>query len=152
MRCAECPRRALGDFAACGARGELSADLLIVGMAPGHEELAQQVPFVGGGGRILARVLRDAGLSIERIRITNVINCYPLAKGDKISPEQLKACSARFVAEMLASEARVVFCLGADALFRVAGMKGEITKWRGHLLSPSDCVPPVVAQGKGGPP
>jgi len=148
MQCAECPRRALGDFAACGARGELSADLLIVGMAPGHEELAQQVPFVGGSGRILARVLRDAGLSIERIRITNVINCYPLAKGDKISPEQLKACSARFVAEMLASEARVVFCLGADALFRVAGMKGEITKWRGHLLSPSDCVPPVLTKGK----
>jgi len=118
-----------------------------VGMAPGQNELLAGVPFVGPSGRLLGAGLANASMSLDQCRIINVINCFPLGKNEKISQEQALACASRFEADVEASGAEVVLALGGDALLRLTGHKGQITRWRGHILRPEDMTPVRPAKG-----
>lgn len=57
--------------------GPARARLMLVGEAPGASEDREGRPFVGAGGRLLDRVLGDAGLDRSKIYITNVAACRP---------------------------------------------------------------------------
>jgi len=117
-------------------------------MAPGRDELIEGRPFVGASGRLLWRAFYEAGLSPDQARVMNVADCFPvLGAGKKLSPEQWLACASRFENEVMSSGARVVLALGGDALLRLTGIKGEITRWRGHLISPDECTTPIKVKG-----
>ena len=47
------------------SRGNPKADLMLIGEAPGAQEDAQGVPFVGRSGRALDQLLRDVDLDPE---------------------------------------------------------------------------------------
>lgn len=158
MLCRDCPRA--GERSS-GERGPIGSRLLLVGMSPGREELILGKPFVGPSGRILAAALGEAGLSITDARIINTVNCLPmggiktklwvegeeLVEGTAISAGQHRACEERFAGELRASQAEVVVCLGGEAMWRVTGHRGDVTRWRGHLLGPTDCQTPVQGDG-----
>src|SRR6266550_3946559 len=57
--------------------GNLDACLAIVGEAPGEQEVAQRRPFVGRAGRLLDRLLADAGLRRADIYVTNTVQVRP---------------------------------------------------------------------------
>jgi uracil-DNA glycosylase family 4 len=57
--------------------GNLDACLAIVGEAPGEQEVAQRRPFVGRAGRLLDRLLADAGLRRADIYVTNTVKVRP---------------------------------------------------------------------------
>ena len=60
------------------SRGNLKADLMLIGEAPGAQEDAQGVPFVGRSGRALDQLLRDVDLDPEHdLYICNAIKCRP---------------------------------------------------------------------------
>ena len=85
-------------------RGKLPADVLFVGEAPGTSEDALGKPFVGPAGKLLDRIVEDAGGMQDRIRLafTNVLACIPYDEdGKKVSepkgwpPEAIRRCSSR---------------------------------------------------------
>ncbi len=53
------------------------ARVLFVGEAPGAQEDAAGVPFVGKSGQLLDRLLSEAGLPRERVAVANVLKCRP---------------------------------------------------------------------------
>jgi DNA polymerase len=57
--------------------GPQPAPILIVGEAPGKSEEEQGVPFVGGSGQLLSRLLSAAGFDRSYCRITNVVPYRP---------------------------------------------------------------------------
>lgn len=57
--------------------GPEKADIVIVGMAPGNQELKKGRPFVGGAGKELDSWLQRAGLNRASIYITNVFKEKP---------------------------------------------------------------------------
>jgi DNA polymerase len=57
--------------------GPQPAPILIVGEAPGKSEEEQGVPFVGGSGQLLSRLLSSAGFDRSHCRITNVVPYRP---------------------------------------------------------------------------
>ena len=60
------------------SRGNPKADLMLIGEAPGAQEDAQGVPFVGRSGRALDQLLRDVDLDPEHdLYICNAIKCRP---------------------------------------------------------------------------
>lgn len=59
--------------------GNPRSSLLLIGEAPGKDEVAQQKPFVGMAGKNLAQFLEILGLNREEIYITNAIK-YRLSK------------------------------------------------------------------------
>src|SRR5216684_2367637 len=57
--------------------GNLQAEWLVVGEAPGAEEDRQGEPFVGRAGQLLNAMLRAIGLAREQVYIANLLKCRP---------------------------------------------------------------------------
>ncbi len=65
-------------------RGEVPAEVLMVGEAPGRSEDLVGEAFVGRAGRILDAAISDAAELVGRrpsIYITNIVSCIPLEDG-----------------------------------------------------------------------
>lgn len=60
-----------------GTRGPHDAEILCVGEAWGEQEEAQRVPFIGGAGMVLEKILSDGGLDPKKILYTNLVNARP---------------------------------------------------------------------------
>lgn len=135
--CTTCPLR--GRHPPVLAEGSMEIGMVIMGEAPGGEEVRQGRPFVGPSGRLLNQMLGRVGLRREDFWITNALLCRPptalptylqqcVGKG---LPSPVDCCSGRLWAEL--EGMRVVVAMGDVALQAVGGLKG-ITKWRGSVL------------------
>lgn len=139
-------RAAMADFEDCalrkGARnlvfcdGHASAELMIVGEAPGREEDAVGRPFVGRAGQLLDRMLaainrkRTATTAQEGVYITNVLPWRPPRNRDPEADEiaMMRPFLERHIA--LAQPRRLVV-MGNIACQALLGKKG-ITRLRGQ--------------------
>jgi DNA polymerase len=70
--------------------GNLRAEWLVVGEAPGAEEDRQGEPFVGRAGQLLNAMLRAIGLAREQVYIANVLKCRPPQNRDPVAAETLE--------------------------------------------------------------
>lgn len=57
--------------------GDPDARLMFVGEAPGADEDAQGIPFVGRSGKLLTKMIEAMGLSRETVYIANVLKVRP---------------------------------------------------------------------------
>ena len=103
-----------------------TATIMVIGMAPGREELEQGRPFVGGTGQILFSLLAEHNLSRADCYMVNVIGEWP-AKKSGPSDEQLAAYHESFVKFTGKFRGRAVLILGGDALKRYTGLSGGIS-------------------------
>jgi DNA polymerase len=125
-------------------RGNPSSDLVFVGEAPGAEEDAQGLPFVGRSGKLLDRlVLEEVGLTEDAFYVMNVLKCRPPGNRDP-RPEEVDACSAWFDAQLALLSPKVVVPLGNFAARALLGTTEGITRlrgrsypWRGLVLVPT---------------
>jgi uracil-DNA glycosylase family 4 len=62
--------------------GNLHADWLVVGEAPGADEDRKGEPFVGRAGQLLNAMLHAVGLAREQVYIANVLKCRPPGNRD----------------------------------------------------------------------
>ena len=67
--------------------GSATADVVVVGEAPGAQEDAEGRPFVGRAGRLLDQLLAEAGLAREEVFITNVLKARPPRNRDPRADE-----------------------------------------------------------------
>lgn len=125
-----CPLRDMGARQPVFGRGAADASILIIGEGPGAEEDAQGQPFVGQAGRLLDRMLAEAGLT-DRAFLTNTVFWRP--PGNRTpSPAEQAAC-APFVERTLALlRPRAVLLLGAAAARSVLGSEESIMRLRGQ--------------------
>lgn len=88
--------------------GSPLAPLLIIGMAPGREELANNKPFIGGSGRLLwNQLMRKASISRADCYIINTIAELPLGSDGNPTAEQYDRWWDVFNAAVALSQARV---------------------------------------------
>ena len=71
--------------------GNLAAEWMIVGEAPGAEEDRRGEPFVGRAGQLLDEMLRAVGLSRDSVFIANILKCRPPNNRDPAASEA-EAC------------------------------------------------------------
>jgi uracil-DNA glycosylase len=57
--------------------GKRTAELLVIGEAPGADEDAQGEPFVGRAGQLLNSMLRALGSPRDTVFIANILKCRP---------------------------------------------------------------------------
>lgn len=73
--------------------GVPDARLVVVGEAPGANEDATGLPFVGAAGKFLDLLLRTVGLSREEsVYICNVLKCRPPGNRNPL-PDEIETCS-----------------------------------------------------------
>jgi len=74
--CVRCPLHASRTHAVPG-EGPVPARVFFLGEAPGAQEDRSGRPFVGPSGRLLDRLLADAGLPRSEVYITSCVKCRP---------------------------------------------------------------------------
>jgi uracil-DNA glycosylase family 4 len=73
--CAEC-RRGKSGLPVPG-EGNPDAEIMLIGEAPGRREAESGRPFVGRSGKLLTRMLEQAGIRREDLFITSPVKFYP---------------------------------------------------------------------------
>jgi DNA polymerase len=110
-RCSLCQgasRKVMGE-------GNLDAAVVLVGEAPGRKEDELGRPFVGSAGKLLDRMLKDAGLTREGVYITNVVNCRP-PKNRRPKRAEVEACLGHLERLLGIIRPRVVAPMGNSAI------------------------------------
>ncbi len=95
-------------------RGPPAPRLLFVGEAPGKEEDARGVPFVGRSGRVLDAALANASWPPDAVGVTNVVMCRP--PGNRLPPGAVDACHDWLEQKIRLLDPSVVATLGGTAL------------------------------------
>ena len=114
--------------------GNPDARLMFIGEAPGADEDAQGIPFVGRAGQLLNRVLEMVGLSRDDVYIANILKCRP--PGNRTpAPEETEMCMPFLLKQIDAIEPKVICALGSVATNTLMGRKFSITKVRGTILT-----------------
>lgn len=75
--CIACPELAASRIQVVPGERAPDADVLFVGEAPGAQEDASGVPFVGKAGQLLDALLLEAGLARSQVAVANVLKCRP---------------------------------------------------------------------------
>jgi DNA polymerase len=88
--CRACPLGSIRTRAVPGV-GNPRARLLLIGEAPGAQEDAQGIPFVGPAGQLLTTALKQAGMDRSEVFIANVLKCRPPNNRDPL-PDEIECC------------------------------------------------------------
>ncbi len=126
--------------------GPSTADLMVVGEAPGKAEEEQGIAFVGLSGNILRGVARDAGFSLEQAYLTNVVKIRPPENKIRRLRELGKSVEdflPQLWEEIKEINPKCILAVGETALNALVGVKG-ITKYRGSILANCRSVLPKV--------
>jgi uracil-DNA glycosylase len=130
LSCVKC-RLAHGRTQVVWADGNLDADLLFIGEAPGFHEDQQGLPFVGAAGQLLDNLLRDISLDRSKAAIVNVIKCRPPGNRDPL-PDEIDACRPYLEAQITHMAPRVIVTLGNFATRFVLEQDIGISRARGR--------------------
>lgn len=129
--------------------GAFDADVMIVGEAPGGEEDAQGLPFVGRAGKLLDKMLASVGLSRqENVYITNLIYWRPPGNRDP-SPAEMQICAPFLARQIELKKPKLLLTAGKFATQAMLGTEDGIMRLRGRKLlyrqdglpAPVKCVP-----------
>tara|TARA_B100000470_G_scaffold154507_1_gene120498 strand:+ start:107 stop:775 length:669 start_codon:yes stop_codon:yes gene_type:complete len=95
--------------------GDPSADLLLVGEAPGQEEDLQGEPFVGRAGKLLDKILKAIGYTRDtNVFITNIVKCRPPDNRDPL-PSEVEECSPYLNKQIELIKPKLIVALGKVA-------------------------------------
>jgi uracil-DNA glycosylase family 4 len=123
-------------------RGSPDATIEYLGRDPGVDEVRDNKCFVGGAGRVQAKLCISAGLHFSTketpkgVYITNVCKCnYSTARGNNVPPSkaEVEYCSQYRDYENTYIKPNVRIVLGNEALLAEIGNTG-IEKWRGSIF------------------
>ena len=113
--------------------GNLDADIVFIGEAPGKNEDIQGLPFVGAAGKFLNRMLEAAGLQRDDVYITNIVKYRPPNNRDP-TPAEKKAFWPYLLKQLQIIDPKIVVTLGRHSMeyflpdVRISEVHGE-PKW-----------------------
>lgn len=100
--------------------GNQHAKLVLVGEAPGADEDAQGIPFVGKAGQHLDKILAAAGFKKEEIYICNILKCRPPNNRDP-NLDEMTVCTPFLQRQLALIKPKMIACLGNIAAHYVIG-------------------------------
>ena len=123
--------------------GHHSADLLIVGEAPGANEDKQGEPFVGRAGQLLNNMLQAIGLMRQDIYIANILKCRPPQNRDP-KTEEVALCTPFLERQITLLQPKVILALGRIAAHFLLNSTASLASMRGREFRYQD-IPLLVS-------
>lgn len=127
------------NYQAVIGEGNLDAEIMFIGEAPGEQEAKSGRPFFGAAGRMLNELLASINLRREDVYITNIVKDRPPDNRDP-RPEEIDLY-APFLHEQIAIiRPRVIVTLGRFAMsfilkaFRVGDATAKISQLHGRVI------------------
>jgi uracil-DNA glycosylase family 4 len=113
--------------------GDVHAEWLLVGEAPGSEEDAKGEPFVGQAGRLLDNMLAALGMKRgENVYIANVLKCRP-PNNRTPEPREVDACRPYLDRQIALIGPKLILALGKSAATTLLGVDATIASLRGRV-------------------
>jgi uracil-DNA glycosylase family 4 len=112
--------------------GNMNADLMFVGEAPGADEDAKGEPFVGRAGQLLNKIIEAIGMKREEVAIGNINRCRPPGNRQPTLPEA-HTCKPFLLREIAVIRPKVIVVLGNTALHNLLDTNVGITRMRGQF-------------------
>ena len=140
MSCVKCPHLAASRKKVVFGVGDIHANLMFVGEAPGADEDRQGEPFVGAAGQLLTRIITAMGLSRQTVYIANILKCRPDTPGQgsgnrKPTLDEMKTCLPWLEKQIDLIQPQVIVALGATAVEGLLGACQGISRMRGQWQS-----------------
>jgi uracil-DNA glycosylase len=126
-KCGLCETRTQTVF----ADGSPTAKLMFVGEAPGRDEDAQGLPFVGRAGQLLNKMIAAIDLKREEVYICNVLKCRPPENRTPL-PEEVEQCLPYLEQQIAVVKPALICALGLSAVQALLGTKASMTSMRGR--------------------
>lgn len=155
-RCKACPLYRDTTQTVFGA-GPMHAEMMLIGDAPGAQDDILGEPFHGAAGKMLDRCLQEAGLSRQRIYITNIVKHFPHITGltgrrraAKPLPENIAACRPWLSAELAVVRPKIIICLGVLTARTLIGKPVDLARQRGEIYTTPFCPRVMVTHHPSG--
>lgn len=137
MACVKCPHLASSRKTVVFGVGNMDAELMFVGEAPGADEDEQGEPFVGKAGQLLTKIIQSMGLQRSTVYIGNILKCRPDTPGQsagnrKPTADEMKTCIPWLHEQIDLIRPKVLVALGATAVEGLLGKTAGITRLRGN--------------------
>ena len=126
--CQKCPLGATRNKLVFGV-GNPNADLMFVGEAPGEQEDATGIPFVGRAGQLLDKFLYAVDIDRKDVYIANILKCPP--KNRDPLPEEEDASIEYLREQVKLIRPKIIVCLGRISAMRLIKPDFKITKEHG---------------------
>ncbi|MBQ7357170.1 MAG: uracil-DNA glycosylase [Clostridia bacterium] len=110
--------------------GNINADILFVGEAPGQQEDLSGTPFVGRAGQLLDKFLYAIDIKREDVYIANILKCRPPQNRDPLPAEE-EACIDYLREQVKLINPKVIVCLGRIAAMKLIKPDFKITQEHG---------------------
>ncbi len=138
--CLACPELAASRLHVVPGVTTPTADVLVVGEAPGAQEDETGVPFVGKAGQLLATLLAEAGFAERRVAISNTLKCRP-PRNRTPHRDELGRCRPWLERQIDLLDPSIILALGGTAASwffgpraRIAELRREPRQWEGHTV------------------
>ena len=118
--------------------GNVRAEWMLIGEAPGAEEDARGEPFVGQAGKLLDNMLASVGLSRDgedprrSVYIANVLKCRPPGNRNP-EPAEVAQCEPFLKRQLALVQPRLVLVMGRFAAQSLLGTDASIASLRGRV-------------------
>ncbi len=129
--CMDCPLGASRTNFVFGS-GNPNADLMIVGEAPGADEDAQGLPFVGRAGQLLTKILEAIEIQRDDVYICNILKCRPPNNRKPLASET-DSCEPYLWKQIQLVQPRYILALGLTAANTLLKNKESMASLRGTI-------------------
>jgi len=127
--CQKCPLGATRKKFVFGS-GNPRAEVMFVGEAPGADEDAQGLPFVGKAGQLLTKIVESTQTwKRSEVFICNVLKCRPPGNRTPL-PEEVEQCRPYLEEQIRVIQPKLLMALGASAAQALLQTKDSVGKLR----------------------
>ncbi len=123
--------------------GDLQAEWMVIGEAPGVDEDAQGEPFVGRAGQLLNNMLKALGLERTQVYVANILKCRP-PNNREPKPEEAAHCAPYLERQIELVAPRIILAVGRIAAQNLLQTDTPIGRMRGRVYHFGPRAIPVV--------
>jgi len=112
--------------------GNPTADLMIVGEAPGYNEDQQGEPFVGSAGKLLNKILAAIEFGREDVYIANILKHRP-PENRNPTPEERQSSLPFLLRQIELISPKIILCMGRVAGITLLNKEQALKQMRGKF-------------------
>ncbi len=114
--------------------GNIGAEVMFIGEAPGADEDKQGRPFVGKAGKLLDKALNALGFFRDKnFYICNICKCRP-ENNRTPAEDEAEACLPYLRSQVAIIRPKIIVCLGATSAKYIIDRQTRITSIRGKWI------------------
>ncbi|MAG55748.1 MAG: hypothetical protein CMJ83_05615 [Planctomycetes bacterium] len=113
-------------------QGSVEARIMFVGEAPGADEDAQGLAFVGRAGQLLTKMIGAMGFDREQVFIANILKCRPPSNRNP-RPDEVACCLPFLKRQIARIRPEILVALGGIAMKNLLETEASVGSMRGRV-------------------